>query len=241
MFDWLIYTNDWPARWNCGIWPLWLGWIHIASDWLTFIGYILIPVALGILYRKRPTLFPNGKMTLCFITFIFACGITHLISGLTFWWPIYHGWAIAKLAMALATWATLIVGVKLWPTIITYRSPVEYEAMVRERDAGILKVNELLVLSRKQATELIEESLAKDIAIQLAQEARLASEKAKTMVEDHMNRVSRQRDAMQVEHNTIREILDREIKKSHDAVFLAEVAEMRQSLHRLVNAKAVCG
>jgi hypothetical protein len=67
--------------------------LHNVSDFLIFLAYFLIPVALVRFVRQRPDLPYRGTMVL-FGAFIYACGTTHLIDIILFHYPVYvlSGW-----------------------------------------------------------------------------------------------------------------------------------------------------
>ena len=86
MFDYFskfFDTADFPARWYCGNWSDFLGWLHIISDLAIFGAYFAIPAVLIYFARKRQD-FPFTKLFWLFATFILACGTTHLIEAVIF-------------------------------------------------------------------------------------------------------------------------------------------------------------
>lgn len=108
-------TSDFPARWNCGNWDPFHGWMHILSDLGVWSAYMMIPVALTYYWwRKRDELaFP--RLFWLFGAFIFSCGFTHLIEAVIFYQPIYRLSAVVKLITALVSWATVIAIFRIAP------------------------------------------------------------------------------------------------------------------------------
>ncbi|HEX8356127.1 MAG TPA: hypothetical protein VF610_01890, partial [Segetibacter sp.] len=49
----LFNTSDWPARWHCGNWSQFHGWLYIISDLLIWASYFAIPFLLFRLLTKR--------------------------------------------------------------------------------------------------------------------------------------------------------------------------------------------
>jgi cyanate permease len=102
----LTDTSGFPARWHCGIWSAQLGWLHIVSDLCVFSAYMAIPCLLYHFTRRRPDL-PFLPIFWLFCAFIAACGTTHLIEAMIFWWPAYRLSGAAKLFTAAISWATV--------------------------------------------------------------------------------------------------------------------------------------
>ncbi|TWU51244.1 PAS domain-containing hybrid sensor histidine kinase/response regulator [Rubripirellula reticaptiva] len=110
-------TSDFPARWYCGNWSEFLGWLHIVSDVATFAAYFAIPAVLIYFVRKRDD-FPFHKLFWLFGGFILACGTVHLIEAIIFWHPIYRVSAMMKVITAMISWATVIALVRYMPRIL---------------------------------------------------------------------------------------------------------------------------
>jgi len=39
-------TTDWPARWRCGYWSDFHGWMYIISDLMVWLAYFMIPLVI---------------------------------------------------------------------------------------------------------------------------------------------------------------------------------------------------
>ena len=114
-------TSDFPARWYCGNWSDFLGWLHILSDVAIFAAYFAIPAVLVYFARKRKD-FPFTKLFWLFAAFIVACGTTHLIEAVIFWSPIYRVSGMAKFITAVVSWATVIALVRYVPRVMHFPS-----------------------------------------------------------------------------------------------------------------------
>lgn len=110
----LFDTSDFPARWECGEWSVSHGWLHIVSDLFVFGAYLAIPILLAYFVLTRRHL-PFPRVFWLFCAFIFACGTTHLMEAIIFWWPAYRLSGILKFATAIASWATVVAIVPLLP------------------------------------------------------------------------------------------------------------------------------
>ena len=117
----LFDTADFPARWRCGNWSPFLGWLHIVSDLLIFLAYAAIPVSLAIiLLRKRDVPFP--WVVRLFVAFILSCGITHLIEAIIFYEPIYRIQGIAKAITGVVSLTAAIVLIRALPGLLSIRA-----------------------------------------------------------------------------------------------------------------------
>lgn len=104
---------------HCFLWRPDILWIHVLSDAIIFLAYMLIPITLLVLLFRRHHL-PNKWILLMFSLFITFCGISHLMEIITIWIPIY-GWAgIVKAATAAVSIATAILFIPLVPKAIHY-------------------------------------------------------------------------------------------------------------------------
>src|SRR5208337_5238755 len=68
-----------------------------------------------------------------FGAFILACGTTHLMEAIIFWWPAYRLAGLIKLFTAIVSWTTVIALVPLVPRALAMRSPEELEREIAER------------------------------------------------------------------------------------------------------------
>lgn len=113
-FGKLFNTDDFPARWHCGLWTPWHGWLHIISDVLIWSAYMAIPIVMVYFMRRKKDLaFP--AIGWLFAAFIFSCGTGHLIEAGIFWWPNYRLSGIVKFTTAAVSWATVIAMVPVVP------------------------------------------------------------------------------------------------------------------------------
>jgi signal transduction histidine kinase/CheY-like chemotaxis protein len=140
-------TSGFPARWHCGTWSSELGWLHILSDIAIFGAYTAIPCVLAF-FTIRRTDIPFPKVIWLFVSFIFACGTTHLIEAVIFWQPVYRfaGWV--KLFTALVSWGTVVALVQIVPQVLHFpglaklNKELMTEVEVRKRIEGELRRSE---------------------------------------------------------------------------------------------------
>jgi PAS domain S-box-containing protein len=131
-FSWLLDTSPFPPRWECGSWSAAEGWLHILSDLGVWSAYVAIPCVLAWFVLRRRDI-PFRTVFWLFGAFILACGTTHLMEALLFWWPAYHLAGVIKLLTALVSWATVVALIPVIPRALAMRSPEELEREIAER------------------------------------------------------------------------------------------------------------
>lgn len=130
MMDWLRTLLDSDSLSPHGICLLWrpeLMWTHVITDALIAGAYLSIPLALAYLVSKRGDI-AFGWIFWCFVTFILACGTTHVLSIVTLWKPIYGIEALVKVVTAVASVATAIALWPLIPRVLSLPSPMQLRA-----------------------------------------------------------------------------------------------------------------
>jgi PAS domain S-box-containing protein len=135
MFDFLTHlldTSDFPTRWHCGNWTVGHAWLHILSDLGVWSAYVAIPCVLGYFVLRRKDI-PFRTVFLLFGAFILACGTTHLMEALIFWWPAYRLAGVIKLVTALVSWGTVLALVPVTPQALAMRGPEELEREIAAR------------------------------------------------------------------------------------------------------------
>lgn len=151
---------------HCYFWKPGLLWLYVLSDAGIALAYFSIPLALYTFLLKRQDLAFNWMFGL-FATFIFACGLTHVIGIWTIWQPVY--WFDASVRAVTAV-VSLVTAALLWPLIpkaLALPSPTQYaaaNAALREE-----------VAQRTRSTEELAAALAE--REQLEQQARLSEER----------------------------------------------------------------
>lgn len=112
-FQNLLDTSLFAPHGICLLWEPGLIWLHVGSDVLAALAYFSIPVVLTIfVMRRRDVEF--GWIFWAFAIFIMACGLTHVLSIITLWVPIYGIQGIVK---AITAVASVITAAILWPLL----------------------------------------------------------------------------------------------------------------------------
>lgn len=158
--DWLHHffsTQGFMPHGMCLQWQPAILWGQVISDAVIALSYFLIPVALIYIVLKRKDL----KFKLIFWlfgAFIVFCGITHFVSIITFWNPIYGWQAIAKIATAIVSLLTAIIIWPLVPKILAIPSIAEYKEKLER-----LGDTEIKLRDTQSRTDLLLESTTEGI------------------------------------------------------------------------------
>lgn len=118
----------------CLLWQPWLVVLWAGSDLLIFLSYFAIPIALLTVLRRRKDV-PHRGLVLLFASFILLCGITHALSIVTLWIPIYPQLGVIKLATGVVSCITAVVLFRMIPTLAALPSPADM-AEANERLRG---------------------------------------------------------------------------------------------------------
>ncbi len=136
MYDFLTHlfdTSGFPPRWSCGDWTPGHGWLHIVSDLGVWSAYVAIPFVLGYFILRRKDI-PFRSIFWLFVAFILACGATHLMEAIIFWWPAYRLAGVIKLFTAIVSWGTVAALMPVVPKMLAMRSPDELEQEIAARN-----------------------------------------------------------------------------------------------------------
>ena len=143
----MIEHTSYMAHGYCLLWEPWLVALWAGSDLLIFLSYLALPIALIVFLQKRPDIRYRGLVML-FAAFILLCGLTHFLSIVTLWYPIYPIVGMVKLATGIASATTAIVLFRLIPRLVAIPSPhrlqevvagLETEAAAHERTTHMLR------------------------------------------------------------------------------------------------------
>jgi signal transduction histidine kinase/ActR/RegA family two-component response regulator len=142
--NWLFDPSGLTAHGFCLLWEPGLIWTYALSDAGIALAYFSIPVALGVIARRRRDLVFRPLLFL-FAAFILLCGATHWLDLVTLWVPVYGLGAVVKAATALVSLFTAIMLWRFIPAILALPSP----SQLREANAALRATEERLVQSQK--------------------------------------------------------------------------------------------
>ena len=111
-FPWLL-TNIFSATYLphgfCFMWNPQLLWLHVVSDVVIGLSYLVIAASLAKLVQMCRREVPFQSIFIAFGTFILACGCTHVLAVVVLWKPLYWLEGDVKLLTAAASLLTAIV------------------------------------------------------------------------------------------------------------------------------------
>ncbi len=131
-FTKLFEYSDWPPRWHCGKWSEFHGWLYIISDLLIWSAYFTIPLVI-IKYISRRSDAEFVKLYFLFAAFILACGATHFLDAVSFWFPLYRVNALVRLVTGLISWLTVFYLIRYLPLAFSLRSQKTLEQEILQR------------------------------------------------------------------------------------------------------------
>lgn len=131
-FRLLLDTSDWPPRWHCGKWTEFHGWLYICSDLLIWSAYFAIPIII-LRYITKKTDIRFTRIYFLFAGFILACGSTHFMDAVMFWYPAYRLSALLRFITAIISWVTVFFLVKILPTAFALKTPMELQVEIDMR------------------------------------------------------------------------------------------------------------
>ncbi len=117
-----IFSTQFIPHGHCYLWQTPLLGLHLISDAGIVLAYVCIPLLLFSFIRQRQDL-PFSGIFVWFSAFIFSCGMIHLLSIITLWYPLYWVSGILKAATAVISIMTAIVLDRLIPQLLTIPSP----------------------------------------------------------------------------------------------------------------------
>lgn len=131
-FEKLFDYGDWPPRWHCGKWSEFHGWLYIVSDLLIWSAYFTIPLII-IRYITRKSDAEFVKLYFLFAAFILACGATHFLDAVSFWFPLYRLNALVRFGTGIISWVTVFYIIKYLPVAFSLQSKKTLEKEIENR------------------------------------------------------------------------------------------------------------
>lgn len=113
--DWFT-ENGFMPHGHCYLWKPELVWLHVSTDFVIGVAYVSISLWLYLLVRKIKL--PFSWVFLAFGLFIGACGLTHFMSVVTMWQPVYWLDGGVKFVTAAASLATAGLLYPLTPRVV---------------------------------------------------------------------------------------------------------------------------
>lgn len=133
--DWLSSTGFMPHG-HCFLWQSDILALHIVSDAVIALAYFSIPFFLTILARRRPNV-PFVRLIWMFSIFIVSCGLTHIMSIVVIWYPLYWIEGYIKAFTAAASLLTAVVLAQMLPVALRLLSPTEVDRLHKRLQAAL--------------------------------------------------------------------------------------------------------
>lgn len=147
---WDFFSSDWfMPHGHCYLWIPELVWLHVVSDSLTGLAYIVISLTLYALVRR--VRLPFTPMFWAFGVFIAACGLTHFVEVWNVWRAAYWEAGLVKAVTAIASVATSVLLIPVIPKVaavaraaaLSEKRRVQLEGSHRELQRLYERVREL--------------------------------------------------------------------------------------------------
>ena len=102
--NWLLDTSSFLTRSHCGPgWTTEIVTLYQISNFLIFLSYVTISLAIYFLYVKKKKDLPSPHIFILFIFFIILCGLTHLSDVVVFYWAPYRLFTALTVLTAVAS------------------------------------------------------------------------------------------------------------------------------------------
>ena len=136
MLDFLFSDGGFSPHAYCLAWNEPLLYTHIVSDLLIAVSYFSIPAVILVFLRRRKDPSLHGPAML-FVTFISACGLTHVLGILTMFEPYYGLQGMMKLFTGVVSFVTALILWKILPAALNVPSPSALMRALDEKEAEI--------------------------------------------------------------------------------------------------------
>lgn len=159
-----LINGDFMPHGHCLLWRLDLLFLNVGGDVLTTTAYMLIPLALIHLVRKRDDL-EFDRIFMMFAAFIFLCGVTHAINVFNMWHGYYYVEGLVKMLTGLVSMLTAFVVWKLMPRALAVPSTADLRAKnesLQAAEAQLLESNRLLEKRVEERTRELEKLAVTD-------------------------------------------------------------------------------
>ncbi len=139
---------------HCYRWQPAVLWSYAISDGIIALAYLVIPLSLVRIVRRRKDFSYMWMLTL-FAVFILGCGTTHVFDVINIWTPLYTLDAGVRIVTALASMGTAAMLLVITPRLILIPSTQQWKAVNEE----LRLLNENLEQKVQERTAKLKESI----------------------------------------------------------------------------------
>lgn len=165
-------TEPFLPNGQCFAWAPDILWLHVISDAVIALAYVVIPVTLFVVVFRHHYREDQKDLTYLFMAFIFSCGLAHAAGIYTAWVPAYHfeGWLKAITASISAVTALVLLS-KLPDLVLNAGIQRKYEQMENNQrilEAQLAQMNSVYEASLGREERIIQ--LKKEINQELTRQ-----------------------------------------------------------------------
>lgn len=165
-------TEPFLPNGDCYQWLPDVLWLHVISNGVIALSYLLIPLALILLVTRNRYHLPHKDLAYLFIAFIFFCGLSHIASIYTTWVPAYRfeGW-LKAITASVSIVTALVLLPKLPDLMLNESAQKKYEQLEdhqRALEARLAQMNSLYEASLGREERIVQ--LKKEINQELTKQ-----------------------------------------------------------------------
>lgn len=167
-----VSQSNFMPHGHCYFWQSDVLWLHVGSNAVIALAYMLIPLALAIFIIKNKFELPYKDLLYLSVAFILLCGMTHVMEIYTTWIPAYRaeGWLKAVTASVSITTALVLLP-KLPELLDTQGLQKKYELLKESQtvlEARLSQMNSVYEASLGREERITQ--LKKEINLELSKQ-----------------------------------------------------------------------
>lgn len=109
-----LFSSGFMPHGHCYLWKPEILWLHVISDAIIFIAYMLIPMLLSYIVYKSKYKIAFNHILILFCLFIVTCGTTHFMEIINVWKSEYF---ISGIIKAITAFCSIITAIAIFPHI----------------------------------------------------------------------------------------------------------------------------